>query len=187
GDEDGATDHRTQGRHSQRADRRGRRDRHQRGRAAEDHQRVTAATLATRARHAGWEWLRSGAVGWIALLTWAVCLALGVVFVRALGVNPLTSHGVVLPLAIGIPIGMAGFALAARVRSTWVVGVALGAYAAWAGTTIAAALVGTPYGFGIIAGDAGRMSALVMHFSTTWHPGDAADPSLAPEYPPLYP
>ena len=31
------------------------------------------------------------------------------------------------------------------------------------------------------------MSALAMHFSTTWHPGDAADPSLAAEYPPLYP
>jgi hypothetical protein len=123
----------------------------------------------------------------VAVLTWVVALALGVLLVRALGENPLTSHGVVLPLAIGIPLGMAGFGLAARVRSTWVVGVALGGYAAWAGTTIAAALVGTPYGFGIIAGDAGRMSALVMHFSTTWHPSDAADPSLAPEYPPLYP
>ena len=31
------------------------------------------------------------------------------------------------------------------------------------------------------------MSALAMHFSTTWHPSDAADPALPPEYPPLYP
>jgi hypothetical protein len=151
---------------------------------------VTAAPLAARARQvqqAGSAWLRRGTVGWVALLTWAVCLLAGVLLVRALGENPLTSHGVVLPLAIGIPVGMAGFGLATWVRSTWLMGVAVGGYAAWAGTTIAAALVGTPYGFGIIAGDAGRMSALVMHFSTTWHPGDAADPSLAPEYPPLYP
>jgi hypothetical protein len=148
---------------------------------------VTAPPLAARARHAVSGWLRRSPVGWVALLTWAICLLAGVLLVRALGENPLTSHGVVLPLAIGIPVGMAGFGLAARIRSTWLIGVAAGTYAAWAGTTIAAALVGTPYGFGIIAGDAGRMSALVMHFSTTWHPSDAADPSLAPEYPPLYP
>jgi hypothetical protein len=131
--------------------------------------------------------MRRGAVGWIALLTWAVCLLVGVAAVHAMRVNPLTTHGVVLPLVIGIPMGMVVFGLAARIRSAWLVGVAVGGYAAWAGTTIAAALVGTPFGFGIIAGDAGRMSALAMHFSTTWHPGDAADPSLAPEYPPLYP
>jgi galactan 5-O-arabinofuranosyltransferase len=119
--------------------------------------------------------------------TWAGCLLVGVVAVRAMNVNPLTSHGVVLPLAIGIPLGLALFGLAARLQASWLVGVAVGTYAAWAGTTIAAALVGTPYGFGIIAGDAGRMSALVMHFSTTWQPSDAADPSLPPEYPPLYP
>ncbi len=28
---------------------------------------------------------------------------------------------------------------------------------------------------------------MVMHFSTTWHNTDPADPSLPSEYPPLYP
>lgn len=131
--------------------------------------------------------LRAGAVGWVALLTWAAGLAVGVPVVRAIGLNPLTSAGVVLPLALGVPVGLVVFALATRLRSSWLVGAAAGAYAAWAGVTVQAALVGTPYGYGFMAGDAGRMSALAMHFSTTWHPGDAADPSLAPEYPPLYP
>jgi hypothetical protein len=107
--------------------------------------------------------------------------------VHRLDANPLTSAGVVLPLAFGIPVGLVVFALAALWDRAWLVGVAAGGYAAWAGTTIAAALVGTPYGSGLIAGDAGRMSALAMHFSTTWHPSDAADPNLPPEYPPLYP
>jgi hypothetical protein len=146
-----------------------------------------AAPSAAQARESLTAWFRQGAIAWTAFLTWAVCLLLGVLGVRALGENPLTTHGVMLPLAIGIPIGMLGFALAARTQSRWLIGAAVGGYAAWAGTTIAAALVGTPFGFGIIGGDAGRMSALVMHFSTTWHPGDAADPALAPEYPPLYP
>lgn len=148
---------------------------------------MTLAPSVARTRQVLTDWVRQGATAWIAMGTWAVGLLVGVLAVRALDVNPLTSHGVVLPLAIGIPIGIVLFGLAARLQSSWLVGVAVGAYAAWAGTTIAAALVGTPYGFGIIAGDAGRMSALVMHFSTTWHPSDAADPSLAPEYPPLYP
>lgn len=148
---------------------------------------MTAAPPAADTRTAVTAWFRRDAVAWVALLTWAVGLVIGVLTVRGLGRNPLTSAGVVLPLALGIPVGIAIFALAAAIQRTWLVGVAVGAYAAWVGTTIAAALVGTPFGYGIIAGDAGRMSALVMHFSETWHPGDAADPSLPPEYPPLYP
>jgi hypothetical protein len=148
---------------------------------------MTAAPSAALTREAVTAWVRRGAVGWVALLTWAVGLPIGVLTVRVLDFNPLTSAGVVLPLALGIPVGMVVFGLAALWQRTWIVGVAAGAYAAWAGTTIAAALVGTPFGSGIIAGDAGRMSALAMHFSTTWHPSDAADPALPPEYPPLYP
>ena len=94
--------------------------------------------------------------------------------------------GVLLPLAIAASVGVILFALALG-SARPAVGVAAGAFAGWVGLTIAAALVGTPYGFGRMEGDAGRMSALVMHFSTTWHPTDAADPHLAPEYPPLYP
>jgi galactan 5-O-arabinofuranosyltransferase len=148
---------------------------------------MTTAPSVARMREALTAGLRRGATAWVALGTWALLLLVGVLAVRGMNVNPLTSHGVVLPLAIGVPLGLVMFGLAARLRSTWLVGVAVGTYAAWAGTTIAAALVGTPFGFGIIAGDAGRMSALAMHFATTWHPGDAADPSLPPEYPPLYP
>lgn len=148
---------------------------------------MTDASTATRVRTTLASWFRDGLVAWVALATWAVGLFVGVLAVHLFDANPLTSTGVVVPLAIGIPIGLAMFGLATWLRSTWLIGVAAGGYAAWAGTTIAAALVGTPFGFGLIAGDAGRMSALVMHFSSTWHPGDAADPSLPPEYPPLYP
>lgn len=124
---------------------------------------------------------------WVACLTWLVALPVGVLVVRLINLNPLKTQGVVAPVAYALMgvIVLAGLALV--IRAEWFTGVAAGVFAAWCGVTIAANLVGTPFGYGSMGGDAGRMSALVTHFSTTWLPTDAADPALPPEYPPLYP
>jgi hypothetical protein len=116
-----------------------------------------------------------------------VALPVGVFGVRRIDLNPLSTQGVTAPVAYFMIAGVLLAGLALWQHAEWLTGVAAGLFAAWCGVTVAANLVGTPYGYGSMGGDAGRMSALVTHFSTTWLPTDAADPALPPEYPPLYP
>ena len=122
-----------------------------------------------------------------AVLTWLVALPVGILWVRRVNLDPFTLEGAVAPLGYGLAAGLVIGLLALLVRSDVVAGVGAGLFAAWSGWAITANLLGTPYGYGSMGGDAGRMSALVTHFSTTWVPSDAADPDLPPEYPPLYP
>lgn len=122
-----------------------------------------------------------------AVLTWLVALPLGILGVRRFDLNPLTTQGVAAPVAYALLAGIVLVGLSLVIHAEWLTGVAAGLFAAWCGITVAANLVGTSYGYGSMTGDAGRMSALVTHFSTTWVPSDAADPDLPPEYPPLYP
>ena len=122
-----------------------------------------------------------------AVLTWLVLLPLGDLGVRRFDLNPFRTQGVAAPVAYAMIGGILLLGLAMLIRDEWFAGVAAGMFSAWCGITIAANLVGTPYGYGSMGGDAGRMAALVTHFSTSWVPTDAADPALPPEYPPLYP
>ena len=142
-------------------------------------------------RLAAWWQSRTWVVPLAACVVWAAGLVVGRAVVRRWDLDPLTTQGVAMPVGLGGLGGLVllGVALAVRRRLVLrraMVGVTAGAYSAWLGTTILAMLNGTPFGYGTLRGDAGRMSAMVMHFSTTWQ-GDVSDPSLPPEYPPLYP
>lgn len=131
--------------------------------------------------------LRPARPGLVTLAAAVVTYLLGWTVVRTMDPNPLLTQGVGVPVTIGVLGALVLSALAWRVRRGWVVGVAAGSYAGWAATTVLAALNGTPFGYGGLQADAGRMAALVTHFSTTWHNTDAADPTQPAEYPPLYP
>lgn len=122
-----------------------------------------------------------------ACATFLVLMPLGVVGMRAWDLNPLSSQGASAPVSVALAALVVMSALALVVRREWVAGAAAGVFAAWCGSAVAASLVGTPFGYGTMLGDAGRMSALATHFAATWVPSDAADPDLPPEYPPLYP
>ena len=135
----------------------------------------------------GWQRVLPSPIVTACLVAWIVTALLGYGIVRLWNVNPLTVQGVTMPLSIGTGGALILTGLAWRFRSDWIIGIGAGAYAGWATTTVAAALNGTPYGYGNLIGDAGRMSALVTHFTKTWHNTDASDPSLPSEYPPLYP
>lgn len=122
-----------------------------------------------------------------ACATFLVLMPLGVLGMRAWDLNPLSSQGAAAPVSVALAALVVMSALALAVRREWVAGAAAGVFAAWCGSAVAASLVGTPFGYGTMLGDAGRMSALATHFAATWVPSDAADPDLPPEYPPLYP
>jgi hypothetical protein len=125
--------------------------------------------------------------GLVAVVVWIVALTLGFAVVKVQDPNPLTVGGVTTPIVGGFLMGLVALGIALRYRAMAVVGAIAGLYAAWCGVVIATALNGTPYGYGSQLGDAGRMSAMVMHFSESWAVQSVGDPSAPSEYPPLYP
>ena len=102
-----------------------------------------------------------------AVLTWLVALPVGILCVRRLNLDPFTLEGAVAPMAYGVAAGLVIGLLSLWVRSDVISGVGAGLLSAWSGWAIAANLIGTPYGYGSMGGDAGRMTALATYFSTT--------------------
>jgi hypothetical protein len=125
--------------------------------------------------------------GLAAVVVWLVALPVGFVIVKVQDPDPATVGGVTTPIVGGFLLGLVALGVALRFRAGAVVGAIAGLYSAWCGAVIATALNGTPYGYGSQVGDAGRMSAMVMHFSESWAVQSVGDPSAPSEYPPLYP
>jgi hypothetical protein len=123
----------------------------------------------------------------LAMATWLVGTPLAVLLVRRLDLDPFSVAGVVMPVGVGALVGAVVFALVLRRRSERLIGVAMGGYAAWIGLTMATALHGTPYGYGLLIGDAGRFVAMAMKYMETWQSADSFVRGLPTEYPPLYP
>jgi hypothetical protein len=121
------------------------------------------------------------------MATWLVGTPLAVLLVRRLDLDPFSVAGVVMPVGVGALVGAVVFALVLRRPSQRLIGVAMGGYAAWIGLTMATALHGTPYGYGLLIGDAGRFVAMAMKYMETWQSADSFVRGLPTEYPPLYP
>jgi Arabinofuranosyltransferase N terminal/Arabinofuranosyltransferase A C terminal len=132
-------------------------------------------------------WMGVTADGAIALLTWLVGTPLAVLLVHRLDLDPFSVAGVVMPVAVGALVGAVVFALVLRRYSDKLIGLAMGVYAAWIGLTLATAVHGTPYGYGVLGGDAGRFVAMAMKYMWTWQSADSFARDLPTEYPPLYP
>lgn len=126
--------------------------------------------------------------GIAATATWAIGLLLAVVVVRASDLNPFTLGGAVLPVGLGAVAAAPLLVLIIRRPGSHViVGVAVGAYAAWVGLTMLTALHGTPHGYAGLGSDEGRLVAQATKYATTWRPVDAYVRGLPTEYPPLFP
>jgi hypothetical protein len=148
---------------------------------------ATVPPTGHRAADRRWEGWIARSPGLVAVVVWLVALPVGFAVVKVQDPNPLTVGGVTTPIVAGFLLGLVALGIALRYRATVVAGAIAGLYAAWCGTVIATALNGTPYGYGSQLGDAGRMSAMVMHFSESWAVQSVGDPSAPSEYPPLYP
>ena len=125
--------------------------------------------------------------GLLAVLTWLVLTPLGVLLVRAWDLDPFSVRGVVMPMGVGAVAAAVVLAAFLRTWSDKLIGVAMGLYAAWIGLVMAAALHGTPFGYGSMAGDAGRFVAMAMKYMTSWASTDSFVKGMPTEYPPLYP
>lgn len=125
--------------------------------------------------------------GAAALVTWLVATPLAVLLAWWADLDPFTVAGVVMPVGVGALAGGILLAVALRRCTDVLVGVAMGVYAAWIALTMATTLHGTPYGYGMLAGDAGRFVAQANKYMYTSGSADSFVKGLPSEYPPLYP
>jgi len=124
----------------------------------------------------------------IALVVWLVCLPLAYGAVRLLRPgDPFGLRTAMVPVAVGA----VGLVVTAVVTRRWqaevVSGLAAGLFAGWVAFTMRVALHGTPFGFGGLGGDAGRMAAMANRYVTTWRSSDGIVPTVPSHYPPLFP
>src|SRR3954454_18807988 len=134
-------------------------------------------------------WRRGGVTldGLAAVLTWAIATPVALLLVRRLDLDPFSVAGVVMPVAVGAVGAAVVLALVLRRQSDLLIGVSAGGYAAWIGLTLSTALHGTPFGYGQMLGDSGRLVAQATKNMSTWSSADAFVRGLPTEYPPLYP
>jgi hypothetical protein len=122
-----------------------------------------------------------------AVITWIVGTPLALLVVHVVDRNPFTVGGAIMPIAVGGVVAGGLLLCRQRLRSDLIIGIVVGAYAAWIALTMGAALHGTPFGYGEMLGDQGRLVAMATKYTSSWAAVDAFVPHLATEYPPLYP
>ena len=124
----------------------------------------------------------------LALVVWLVCLPVAYGAVRLLRPgNPFDLRTAMIPVAVGAVVLAVTAVVTRRWQAEVVSGLAAGLFAGWVAFTMRVALHGTPYGFGGLGGDAGRMAAMANRYATTWRSSDGIVPTVPSHYPPLFP
>lgn len=101
--------------------------------------------------------------------------------------DPFILRPALVPLA-GAGVGLVIMAIIARRgRAELVSGLAAGLFAGWIAFTLRLAINGTPFGFGGLGNDAGRLAAMANRYAYTWRSSDGIVPSVPSHYPPLFP
>ncbi|MFC7545227.1 arabinofuranosyltransferase [Plantactinospora sp. GCM10030261] len=135
-------------------------------------------------RPSRWRWLTNS--GTIAVLTWLLATPVAFWLPTLTERDPFSVGASSVPIAAALCLIVGLGLLAVRWSGEVVAGVAAGLTAAWTVLMLRLALVGTPFGFGGLQGDSGRMAASATRYTTTIASADALDPRLPSEYPPLY-
>ena len=122
-----------------------------------------------------------------ALITWLVCLPVAFAAATLGQADPFRLRVAMIPVAVlvagVIAVGLASRRLPADLAS----GIAAGLFGGWVAFTLRVAVHGTPFGFGGLGSDAGRLAAMANRYSHAWRSSDAIVPSVPSHYPPLFP
>jgi len=122
-----------------------------------------------------------------ALITWLVCLPVAFAAATLGQADPFRLRVAMIPVVVlvagVIAVGLASRRLPADLAS----GIAAGLAGGWVAFTLRTALHGTPFGFGGLGSDAGRLAAMANRYASTWHSSDGIVPSVPSNYPPLFP
>jgi hypothetical protein len=125
--------------------------------------------------------------GVIAVAVWLLCLPVAFVLPDAIDISPFTIRGSAAPFIVGLVLVAAGALIGRTKRVPGAVAMAAGAFAGWVVLTMHTGLHGTPYGFGGLVGDAGRLAAQAERYTTTVHSADGIVGSVPAGFPPLFP
>jgi hypothetical protein len=122
-----------------------------------------------------------------ALITWVVCLPVAFAAATLGPADPFRLRVAMVPVVVlvagVIVVGVASRRLPADLAS----GIGAGLFGGWVAFTLRTALHGTPFGFGGLGSDAGRLAAMANRYASTWHSSDGIVPSVPSNYPPLFP
>jgi hypothetical protein len=122
-----------------------------------------------------------------ALITWIICLPVAFVAATLGTADPFRLRVAMVPIVV-LVIGVIVAAIATRrLPADLASGIGAGLFGGWVAFTLRAALHGTPFGFGGLDSDAGRLAAMANTYSHTWHSADGIVPSVPSNYPPLFP
>ena len=122
-----------------------------------------------------------------ALVTWIICLPVAYVGARLGPADPFRLRVAMIPVVVLIAGVVVAGVVSRRLPADLASGIGAGLFGGWVAFTLRVALHGTPFGFGGLVSDAGRLAAMANTYSHTWHSADGIVPSVPSNYPPLFP
>jgi len=132
-------------------------------------------------------WLREAHPSLAALVTWLVCLPVAYVGARLGPADPFRLRVAMIPVVVLVAGVVVAGVVSRRVPAELASGIGAGLFGGWVAFTLRVALHGTPFGFGGLVGDPGRLAAMAGTYSRTWASADGIVPSVPSNYPPLFP
>jgi len=122
-----------------------------------------------------------------AVITWIVCLPVAF-FAATIGpADPFRLRVAMIPVVVLVVGVVVAGLVSRRLPADLASGIGAGLAGGWVAYTLRAALHGTPYPFGGLGSDAGRMADMANRYASTWHSADGIVPSVPSNYPPLFP
>jgi hypothetical protein len=122
-----------------------------------------------------------------ALVTWIVCLPVAYVGARLGPADPFRLRVAMIPVVVLIAGAVVAGIISRRLPTDLASGIGAGLFGGWMAFTLQVALHGTPFGFGGVGSDPGRLAAMANTYSHTWASADGIVPSVPSNYPPLFP
>src|SRR5580693_2550581 len=122
-----------------------------------------------------------------ALVTWIICLPVAYVGAKLGPADPFKLRVAMIPVVVLIAGVVVAGVVSRRLPADLASGIGAGLFGGWVAFTLRVALHGTPYGFGGLVSDAGRLAGMANTYSHTWHSADGIVPSVPSNYPPLFP
>src|SRR5690348_14000489 len=122
-----------------------------------------------------------------ALITWIVCLPVAFAAATLGPADPFRLRVAMIPVVVLVAGVIVACVASRRLPADLASGIAAGLFGGWVAFTLRTALHGTPFGFGGLGSDAGRLTAMANRYASTWHSSDGIVPSVPSNYPPLFP